>query len=167
MEGSIIYRYLEGLESAIEKGVAPLLVDCLSCELGCSGGPGTPMVGAHPDEVDYPIRERSQQHQEMYAERGRSQGTSSRRVLMEELIRHWQPELYRREYEDRSSTFDLIHPSQEDLEQIYLMMHKFEPRDHYHCAACGYNHCEDMAVAIHNGLNKKEHCHHYYFIMNQ
>ena len=29
------------------------------------------------------------------------------------------------------------------------------------CGACGYRTCEQMAVAIFNGLNKPEHCHHY------
>mgnify|MGYP002519583231 CR=1 FL=1 len=29
------------------------------------------------------------------------------------------------------------------------------------CGACGYKNCEQMAVAIYNGLNKPENCHHY------
>nr|WP_281393468.1 methyl-accepting chemotaxis protein [Treponema rectale] len=31
----------------------------------------------------------------------------------------------------------------------------------YDCGACGYHSCEQMAVAIFNGLNKPENCHHY------
>ncbi|MBQ3686509.1 MAG: hypothetical protein II932_01610, partial [Treponema sp.] len=33
--------------------------------------------------------------------------------------------------------------------------------DLYDCGACGYTGCEQMAVAIFNGLNRRENCHHY------
>ena len=36
-----IYHYLDSLPEAIRKGRAPLIVDCLNCELGCNGGTGT------------------------------------------------------------------------------------------------------------------------------
>jgi methyl-accepting chemotaxis protein len=40
-------------------------------------------------------------------------------------------------------------------------MAKRGPEDIFDCAACGYGSCESMAIAIHNGLNKPENCHHY------
>ena len=40
-------------------------------------------------------------------------------------------------------------------------MGKLSSRDILNCGACGYRTCEQMAVAIFNGLNKPEHCHHY------
>ena len=40
-------------------------------------------------------------------------------------------------------------------------MRKIKETDFYNCAYCGYDTCERMAVAIHNGLNKKENCYHY------
>jgi len=40
-------------------------------------------------------------------------------------------------------------------------MLKETPEDHKNCSACGYGNCKDMAVAIYNGLNKSENCHHY------
>jgi len=40
-------------------------------------------------------------------------------------------------------------------------MHKVENKDFRNCAACGYNSCYYMAIAIFNGLNKVENCHLY------
>jgi methyl-accepting chemotaxis protein len=40
-------------------------------------------------------------------------------------------------------------------------MLKESEADFYNCASCGYNSCEGMAIAIYNGLNKPENCHHY------
>lgn len=40
-------------------------------------------------------------------------------------------------------------------------MGKTEEADMFNCTSCGYGSCEDMAVAIHNGLNKPENCHHF------
>jgi methyl-accepting chemotaxis protein len=40
-------------------------------------------------------------------------------------------------------------------------MMKNSEKDLFNCCACGYSQCELMAVAIFNGLNKPENCHHY------
>ena len=54
----IIYEYLEKLPEMVQKGMNPLVVDCLNCELGCNGGPGTLNQGKSPDEVEYYIEQR-------------------------------------------------------------------------------------------------------------
>jgi len=41
-------------------------------------------------------------------------------------------------------------------------MHKFSETDVFNCSSCGYNRCEQMAIAIYNGVNKPENCHHFY-----
>ena len=58
-----IYPYLEKLPDMLRKGMQPLLVDCLSCELGCNGGPGTLNQGKSPDEAEYPIEKRREEMQ--------------------------------------------------------------------------------------------------------
>jgi methyl-accepting chemotaxis protein len=40
-------------------------------------------------------------------------------------------------------------------------MKKYKKEDLYNCTSCGYNNCEAMATAIHNGINKVENCAHY------
>ncbi len=41
-------------------------------------------------------------------------------------------------------------------------MRKSSEKDIYNCNSCGYKKCEAMAVAIFNGMNKPENCHHYF-----
>jgi len=52
-------------------------------------------------------------------------------------------------------------PNQNELDIIYRNMHKSEEKDFRNCAACGYNNCFSMAVAVFNNLNKVENCHLY------
>jgi Na+-translocating ferredoxin:NAD+ oxidoreductase RNF subunit RnfB len=40
-------------------------------------------------------------------------------------------------------------------------MQKTEVSDIHNCSACGYRSCGQMAVAIINGLNKRENCQYY------
>jgi methyl-accepting chemotaxis protein len=44
---------------------------------------------------------------------------------------------------------------------MFVKMHKTQPGDIRNCGACGYRSCEQMAVAIINGLNKRENCQYY------
>ena len=47
------------------------------------------------------------------------------------------------------------------MTEVFQKMLKYSEEDKYNCAACGYGSCEQMAIAIHNGLNKPENCHFY------
>jgi ferredoxin len=149
----VVYDYLATLAPLVEAGKAPFLVDCLSCERGCNGGPGTLTAGLPLDEVEGRIEERSARARAAYARRflGGSGAVSSR----------WKPGLYARSYVDRSGELGLSMPSSAQLEAVYLSMGKAEEKDFYNCTSCGYGSCEGMAVAVHNGLNKPENCHHF------
>jgi two-component system chemotaxis sensor kinase CheA len=48
-------------------------------------------------------------------------------------------------------------PSSSDIEELNKKMYKSR-EDMLNCGSCGYNNCEQMAVAIFNGLNKPENC---------
>ncbi len=150
-----VYPYLEKLSSALDRGVNPLLIDCLNCELGCNGGPGTGNHDAAPDEVESHVEERSRRMRESYG------GARARARIGRILSRFWEPELYRREYRDRSAAFTLRKPGPEEARQIEHRMLKFEKADFLNCASCGYGSCDEMVIAIFNGLNKPENCHHY------
>jgi methyl-accepting chemotaxis protein len=64
---------------------------------------------------------------------------------------------------DRSEIFRkrVISPSQTEIDAVFAKMHKTDPKDLRNCGACGYRSCEQMAVAIINGLNKRENCQYY------
>ena len=46
IEGPIVYPYLDHLHESLKAGINPLLIDCLNCEHGCNGGPGTKNIHA-------------------------------------------------------------------------------------------------------------------------
>ena len=52
-------------------------------------------------------------------------------------------------------------PSASELTEILNQMGKHSEADMYNCGACGYVSCQQMALAIFNGKNKPQNCHHY------
>lgn len=154
----IIYHYLDHLSDSISSGKAPVLVDCLNCELGCNGGPGTLNVGKSPDEVEYDVEQRNLEMRKKYGTQN-SRGSTAR--IKRTLNKYWKKGLYDRSYVDRSAINTIKHPSEADLKNIYESLHKYAEEDFLNCGACGYGCCESMAIAIYNGLNKPENCFHY------
>lgn len=156
---SSVYRYLEGLGDMVERGLAPLVVDCLNCELGCNGGPATDgRRASSPDELEAHVEERARLAREHYRSR---LGSGPSRRLAAAIEGRWRPGLYARAYLDRSHTSPLRRPDERQLAEIYRRMEKHSEADLYNCSSCGYNSCEMMAIAIFNGLNRPENCHHY------
>jgi len=156
---SEIYEYLDNLPDAISKGVNPLIVDCLNCSKGCNGGTGTTSRKASVDELDYRVFKRAEELKKKY-KKPVSMKTSKRK-LNKVLDKYWKKNLYNRTYSNRAACNNIKLPSEGELETIYSSLLKESEADYLNCAACGYNSCEMMAVAIFNGLNKKENCHRY------
>jgi iron only hydrogenase large subunit-like protein/uncharacterized protein YukE len=154
----VLYDYFKGLPAALKAGRAPLIVDCLNCEKGCNGGTGTSRAAESVDVLESAVVQRTQALRRRYSPS--LDDGQARRRLKGLVTRHWRPDLYRRGYVDRSAR-TLKQPDQRQLEALYRSMLKTEPSDFLNCASCGYQSCEGMAVAIHNGLNKAENCHHY------
>lgn len=146
----IIYDYLKKLPSTIDKGMNPLLLDCLNCEKGCNGGTGTRNRDKAMDELEYPVINRS-----------KVEIKKRHKKISKVVDRYWKKGLYKRLYTDRSSVNGIKTPNERELWEIYNSMEKFREEDLYNCSSCGYHHCKDMAKAIYNGLNKPENCHHY------
>jgi iron only hydrogenase large subunit-like protein len=156
-----IYHYLDHLGENVAKGTAPLLVDCLNCEMGCNGGTGTLNMEKSVDEVEALVEERAREMQENYRAKGVGGRLRNGKKLKAAIDKHWEPGLYDREYLDLSGNNTIKTPSPAELEKVYQSLRKFSEKDMYNCCACGYNNCELMATAIFNGLNRPQNCHHY------
>ena len=166
IEGSFqVYKYLDGLYDEILKGNAPLLVDCLNCEMGCNGGTGTPdHEDAHPDDLESRVERRRKVMVENYRKNADLKPDSSddeaREKIRETVNSFWRGGLYKRSYVNRSAEGARVtEPSESEREAIFRQMYKYEESDIKNCASCGYNKCDSMAKAIHNGLNRPENCH--------
>ncbi|MCF7928273.1 MAG: 4Fe-4S binding protein [Spirochaetales bacterium] len=156
---AVVYEYFKNLPGLLRKEMNPQLIDCLNCELGCNGGPGTPNQEKPIDEIEYYVEKR---RKDIQRELGTNQSTKkARKTVGKQTTEYWKPDLYKRSYTDRSSSFEIKEPNDAQFQQIYERMLKYEPTDHLNCASCGYNSCRSMAIAIFNELNKPENCHHY------
>lgn len=159
IEGPSLYEYFHGLPEVLKAGREPLIVDCLNCEKGCNGGTGTTKHRAPIDQLEGAVAERVRGLKARYSPK--SNDGQARRRLRRLLESRWRPGLYRRSYQNRSSSVNLKNPSDPELQKIYRSMLKQKPEDFANCSSCGYGTCERMAHAIFNGLNKAENCHYY------
>ena len=164
IEGSPkVFHYLAKFSEA-NKNKKPCftLIDCLNCENGCNEGAGTTNKGMHLDEMESFVENRMHDRRSYWEQKGHSK-KSALKKLNKAIDEFWKPGLYDRTYVDRSAYFHqkIKEPSQEEIQKIYRDMYKKTKADILNCGACGYEDCEQMAVAIYNGLNRPENCTHY------
>lgn len=154
-----VYRYLASLPEMIRTHPAtvPLLIDCLNCQHGCNCGPAAVADEQEIDAVEYYTKKR---HRDLHEEKNKKIG--NRNLEVERLLfDYWNEDLYTRQYADLSENNTIRHPLPEEQTAILASMHKYSVKDQYNCCSCGYGTCLDMTVAIFNGLNRPENCHHY------
>jgi len=155
-----IYPYLSEIaESLNDPNVEfPILIDCLNCEKGCNGGPGTGNYAMPLDKLEGPIRKRSAELEKNLASK---KSKDNFEKYHKQLNQFWKPGLYDRSYRNLSANLSLKKPNDDEINEIYHKMKKFGKKDLYDCGACGYGSCKGMATAIYNDINKPEHCAHY------
>jgi len=155
-----VYPYLTSVAQVLhERDVElPLLVDCLNCEMGCNGGPGTGNHDGRTDILESPVRKRSASLEEKVNPRGTERLSKKYNKSLEKF---WKPGLYDRRYKDISGNVRLREPNRTELAEVLKQLKKVTEKDIYDCSACGYGSCKGMAVAIHNGLNKPDNCAHF------
>jgi len=156
VEGPIVFeQYLTNLEKAILAGRPnlPLMVDVLSCEKGCNMGAGCINKKSSIDEIEYAVASRSE-----LSTKDEDKNQELETFLGQLMNEH---NFAYHNYQDRYVQTRLKIPNEDELQKIYFDMHKVEEKDFRNCAACGYNSCYFMAVAVFNGLNKAQNCHLY------
>jgi iron only hydrogenase large subunit-like protein/uncharacterized protein YoxC len=154
-----IYPYLKEISELLHTDVElPLLIDCLNCEKGCNGGPGTGNNKEPLSLLENPVRKRRAKLEEYHKPR---KGEWVYKKYHKVLDGYWKKNLYSRGYKDLSGNNTLKNPNEEELTKVYHSLKKFDKSDIYNCTSCGYGTCEAMAKAIFNNLNKPENCAHY------
>jgi len=154
-----IYPYLEETVELLKTDIElPLLVDCLNCEKGCNGGPGTGNSRVPTAILENPIRKRRHKLEEYH---GHEKGEWVYKKYHKVLDKYWEKNLYNRKYEDLSGNNFIKKPTEAELYGIYKKLKKLAQDDLYDCTACGYGSCKTMATAIFNNLNKPANCAHY------
>ena len=160
-----MYHYLENNASKIAKGQTPyLFIDALNCGSGCIYGTGCEASKADTDdplEALLRIREASKKNSKGSAW-SKKLTPSQRLKQFNKQFKNLRLEDYLREYTDRSASCRYEMPSASERDAIFNDMGKdtVEKRK-INCSCCGYDTCDQMIVAIHNGFNVKENCIHY------
>ena len=156
-----VYKYFAHLSNAIKNGDSPIyqLVDCLNCSDGCNVGAGTNNQRMHIDRIERYIIDREARQAEYWKKQGFSKKSAIKK-LEKTISNYWKPGLYDRKYEDRSSVFKSIikNPTKEEINEIFVKLDKHSKQDILDCRSCGYNSCEQMAVAIYNGISSPINC---------
>jgi len=154
-----IYPYLIEMSELLQTDVEiPLLIDCLNCEKGCNGGPGTGNINKPVPVLENPIRKRRAKLEEYHKPH---KGEWVYEKYHQILDKYWKKNLYNRTYVDLSGNNTLKTPNEDELKKVYQSLKKFDKKDIYNCTSCGYGSCETMAKAIFNNLNKPDNCAHY------
>jgi iron only hydrogenase large subunit-like protein len=112
-----IYGYLtEVAESLNDPDIEfPLLIDCLNCEKGCNGGPGTGNSHLPTDKLESPIRKRSAELEKYIAPKQRKEQYAKYHKL---LSKYWKSGLYNRSYRNCSQNYDRKIPGEDVLTEI-------------------------------------------------
>lgn len=159
-----VFHYLDSLDESLLKGKQPLykLIDCLNCEKGCNGGAGTGNDKIPLDELEEWVEKRADEQKRIWKKKGITKEASLKR-LNATINKYWDPSIYSRKYVNHHDLYEqyLKEPSEQEIQEIFTKMGKYEKKDMYDCGACGYTSCKMMAIAIYNGINKPENCHQY------
>ncbi|MCH5268926.1 MAG: 4Fe-4S binding protein [Lachnospiraceae bacterium] len=166
MEGEKhMYHYLENNAKNLANGNTPyLFVDALNCSSGCIYGTGCEAAKAEKDDALCAllrIREESKTDKRSGAW-SKKLSPKQRLKNLNQQFKHLNLDDYLRKYTDRSADCKVIEPSTGEREAIYREMNKITSEERkINCSCCGYDTCELMNKAIHNGFNQKENCIYY------
>ena len=158
-----MYEFLHDYQKRIDaKKELPFMVDALNCARGCLYGTGIEESKSEGDDNLmnlWKIREDSKAKKGTW---GKDLTPAKRFAKLNAQFKNLRLEDFIRKYSDKSAKYKLKEPSQAELMEIFKDMHKnSEAKRCIDCSACGYENCNNMAVAIHNNINHKENCVHY------
>lgn len=160
-----VYEYLRKHKKDIARGMnKEVFIDALNCGMGCLYGTGVEKAKAETDEALYNVSQIKAQ-----CKNDNKKSPWSKPLTPAERLKKLNAQFskldlndYLRKYTDRSRSCAVKIPSNAEFESIYTGMLKNTPESRkIDCECCGYESCEKMAIAIHNGFNTKNNCIHY------
>lgn len=159
------YAFLEDYRKRLAEGQRlPFMVDILNCDRGCLYGTGIEITKNDSEDNFYNLHKIRKDCKKNNDTDPFSLKLTPKQRL-EQLNRQF-AELdvrdFMRSYTDKSDSISLRHPSENDLDAIFILMNKDTPEKRIiNCGACGYGNCREMAAAIFNGSNIPKNCVHF------
>lgn len=157
------YKFLKDYEKRVNTNQSlPFMVDILNCEKGCIYGTGT--TPKQNEDVLYTLEKIKKSHKKKYFHSPwQTKYSPSKRL--KNLNRQFSKlnlEDFKRQYTDRSYLLNHKTPTFDELERIYHQLNKTTSYEKsINCSACGYDSCEEMAIAILNHCNHVNNCIYY------
>ena len=159
------YQFLK--EYAHRKSKLPFMVDILNCQKGCIRGTAT---DEKIDEIDVELA--INEMNKLVVNQPGSARKNNRNPWNSALSLEKRWEYFCEQFKmlnisdfKRAYTGQKIKlkvPSEQEINAIFMDMQKqTKESSQIDCSCCGYHTCKDMAIAIYNGVNKKENCIYY------
>ena len=166
MEGEHhMYEYLCRNKDLLKCGRSSyLFVDALNCTSGCLYGTGTEVRSDMSEDVFMAIQKikADSKNNSKKSAWGRDLTPARRLAALNKQFADLNLNDFLRKYTDRSDKCQVKQPGSKELESIYASLKKDTPeKRQIDCGCCGYDSCEEMAVAIYNGFNHVHNCVHF------
>lgn len=154
-----VYHDLEKYLDTPERS-RPDVFDVLSCDYGCTVGPGVPKKHNKYEIVE--IMEEikadsfSRQAKQTMLNKSKQYKHFDSSLKLEDFLRSYTPK-----------SLDVKPVTQNDITKAFSALYKeTEEERHFDCQACGYSTCTEMANAVAKGLNSPDNCHQYILKQN-
>ena len=166
MEGEHhMYEYLQRNKDRIKNGrTSYLFVDALNCTNGCLYGTGVDNRKTMNEDVFEQIQKirSNSKNDSKKSAWGRNLTPQKRLAALNKQFANLNLDDFVRKYTDRSSECKYKIPSKTELDEIFKKLLKDTPEKRsIDCGCCGYDTCQDMAVAIYNGFSHRHNCVHF------
>ena len=160
-----MYEFLQKNKDRIAKNKTPyLFIDALNCANGCLCGTATESEISETDDALYNVLRIRESVKKNTINSAWSKGLSPKQRFKKfnHQFRKLNLNDYLRTYTDLSKKSKNEIPTEKERLAIFNEMNKntYELQ-HINCSCCGYDSCNDMVTAIHNGFNRKENCIYY------
>lgn len=158
-----VYHYFQKHGGDIKAGRnKEVFVDALNCAAGCLYGTAVEDSKAETDDALFALSEIEKASKKKFGTWSEGSTPKKRFDALNKQFKDLNLNDFIRKYTDKSNMASFKTPSNAELNAIYNEMHKTTPESRkINCECCGYETCELMATAIHNGFNKKENCIHF------
>ncbi len=156
------YEFLEDYkERVLGRKELPFMVDALNCAKGCIYGTGVEEEKTQTDDTLYELQKIKEASKKTGKKHTWSRNLTPKQRLacLNKQFKDLDINDFIRHYSDKSAGVGIKRPDAAELDAIFASMEKHTQSERsINCSACGYNTCETMAAAIHNGCNHKDNC---------
>ncbi len=162
-EKSLYTQMLSTSEVLLDRDHPYLLIDVLNCKQGCCYGTAVEVEESKIDRRHINLELLKLKIKNSEAMENASKLTPEQRLSqLNGRFDKFNIEDYLCTYTDRSAQTSFLVPSESEFTCIYEDMGKLTVAStEIDCGCCGFDTCEAMAIAIHNGFSYKANCIHY------